>query len=237
MFRLHDVAVLCTFTLALASPARAQFFLESATTIQPGHGYLDVSYVRAPAIGGPAAHRFGNALLRVPVTSRVEGRVGIGSVVLKSGSVSEEGLGLGTKLWLVRPGADGRASVSLTAMMPLDSVRQGAGFHDPSAIVAVSGKPVGPISAAAYLGGRGIPPLGRRRGMLFGMGASIEPTRRMILGVDWQGEAALDERPVHTPDVGVFYDVGVGLAYVWAARTLRDGPASFGVGMIRLWGR
>ncbi len=240
MFRFHTVAaalLACTFSLVLSAPARAQFFLESATTIQPRHGYLDMSYVRAPAIGGPAAHRFGNALLRLPVTGRLEGRVGIGSLVLKSGDVSAEGTGFGLKTWLVRPEVSGRPSVSLTATMPLDSVRAGAGFHDPSAIVAVSGSPVGTLSAAAYLGGRGIPAAGRRRGMLFGFGASVEPARRVIVGVDWQGEAALDERPVHTPDIGVFYDVGVGLAYVWAARTLRDGPASFGVGMIRLWGR
>ncbi len=225
------------FSFALVAPARAQFFLESATTIQPGHGYLDVSYVRAPAIGGPASHRFGNALLRLPVTNRVEGRVGIGSVVLKSGDVSAEGTGVGVKTWLVRPGATRAPSVSLTATLPLDSVRIGDGVHDPSAILAISGQPTGTLSAAAYLGGRGIPAAGRRRGMLFGFGASVEPTRRVIVGVDWQGEAAADERPVHTPDVGVFYDVGVGLAYVWAARTLGDGPTSFGVGIIRLWGR
>ena len=107
MFRLHAVPVALVafvFSFGYAAPARAQFFLESATTIQPGHGYLDVSYVRAPAMGGPAAHRFGNALLRLPVTGRLEGRLGFGSLVLKSGDVSAEGTGLGIKTWLVRPG-------------------------------------------------------------------------------------------------------------------------------------
>ena len=179
MFRLQAVPVALVafvFSFGYAAPARAQFFLESATTIQPGHGYLDVSYVRAPAMGGPAAHRFGNALLRLPVTSRLEGRLGFGSLVLKSGDVSADGTGLGIKTWLVCPGEKTKPSVSLTATLPLDSVRAGDGFHDPSAIVAVSGSPVGTLSAAAYLGGRGIPPSGRRRGLLFGFGASVEPS-------------------------------------------------------------
>lgn len=235
MFRYRDVLAALFVVLACAAPARAQFFLEEARTIQPRHGYLDVSYVRAPAIGGPAAHRFGNALLRLPVTGRIEGRVGFGSVVLKSGDIEAEGTGVGIKTWLVRPSDGSRPSVSLTATAPLDSTRAGRGFHDGSLLLGTSIQRSGGFSAAVNVGQRFMPAAGARGAFLFGAGASIE-RRRLILGVDWQGEAGPGERPVHTPDIGAFYDVGVGLAYVWVAQSLGGGPASVGVGMLKLWG-